>query len=173
MTTHPTGLRPPAPAGSAARAEMVDSMAKMALMLGLPKSTGQIYGLLYLSPEALALEVIADRLSISKASVCTGVRELVAWHVVRQVFVAGDRRDYYEAESDLREVLQTLYQEAFKPKLGKVQRRLDSLLSALESDRKAGLLSRDDYSFCKVRLENVGRMQDRLLKWLPLVEKLL
>jgi len=148
-------------------------MAKMALMLGLPKSTGQIYGLLYLSPDALALEVIAERLSISKASVSTGVRELVAWHVVRQVFVAGDRRDYYEAEADLREVLRTLYLEAFKPKLGKVQRRLDSLLASLETDRKSGALSREDYAFCRLRLENVGKMQDRLLKWLPLAEKLL
>lgn len=173
MTTSSNVHRSVVPTGSLARAEMIDTMAKVALMLGLPKSTGQIYGLLYLSPGALSLEVMAERLSISKASVSTGVRELVAWHVVRQVFVAGERRDFYEAEPDLREVLRAIYLDAFKPKLGKVERRLESLLAALEVDRKAGTITREEFQFCKERLENVGRMQDRFLKWLPLAEKLL
>ena len=173
MTPSSTASRPPAAAGSLVRTEMVDTMAKVALMLGLPKSTGQIYGLLYLSPEALSLEVIAERLSISKASVSTGVRELVSWHVVQQVFVAGDRRAYYAAEPDLREALRAIYMDACKPKLGKVERRLDSLLAALEADRKAGALNREEFQFCRERLESVGRMRDRLVKWLPLAEKLL
>jgi len=158
---------------SSARAELIDTMAKLAMMLGMPKSTGQIYGLLYLTPEALALEEIADRLSISKASVSTGVRELVAWQVVRQVFVPGDRRDFYESEPDLREALRAIYQDACKPKLEKAHRRLESMLAALDADRKSGDVSREEYAFCRERLENIGRMQDRILKWLPLAEKLL
>ena len=173
MTTTEISTKTRAPVASQARAEMIDTCAKVALMMGLPKSTGQIYGLLYLSPESLALEVIAERLSISKASVSTGVRELVAWHVVRQVFVAGDRRDYYEAEPDLREAIRAIYQDFFKPKLGKVHRRLDSLLLALEADRKSGGVSREEYAFCKERLENIDHLQNRLLKWLPLAEKLM
>lgn len=173
MTTIASSAKSRAPALSLARAEMIDTSAKVALMLGLPKSTGQIYGLIYLSAEPLALEVIADRLSISKASVSTGVRELVAWHVVRQVFVAGDRRDYYEAEADLREAIRAIYQDFIKPKLGKVHRRLDVLLLALEADRKSGGVSREEYAFCKERLENIDHIQNRLLKWLPLAEKLL
>ncbi len=173
MTLHASDSRPVPLDGSSARAEMVDSMANVALMLGLPKSTGQIYGLLYLSPEPLALEVIAERLSISKASVSTGVRELVSWQVVQRVFFAGDRRDFYQARQDLKEALRAICQEAFKPKLGKAQRRLDSLLSALEADRKAGILTREDYHFCRARLTSASEMQERVLKWLPLAEKLL
>ena len=38
-------------------------------VLGLPKSVGEIYGLLFISPEPLALDVIVSRLEISKGSV--------------------------------------------------------------------------------------------------------
>ncbi len=156
---------------SRARADLIETTAKAAMSLGLPKSTGQIYGLLYLSPQPLALEEIAEQLSISKASVSTGVRELVARQVLRQVFVPGERRDFYEAQGDLVEVIRAIYQDALKPKMSSAQRRLNGLLAALEEDRKGGTMDREEYIFCKVRLENIGRLQDRLAKLLPLAEK--
>ncbi len=158
---------------SRARADLIETMAKAAMALGLPKSTGQIYGLLYLSPQSLPLEEMAERLSISKASVSTGVRELVAWQVVRQVFVPGERRDFYEAQSDLVEVIRAIYQEAVLPKMSKAKRRLGGLLAALEADRKSGAMDREEYLFCKDRLENIGRLQDQVAKLLPLAEKLI
>ncbi len=45
-------------------------------LFGVPKSVGQIYGLLYASPEALGFSEIMGRLEISKGSVSQGIQLL-------------------------------------------------------------------------------------------------
>lgn len=69
---------------------------------GLGRLIGRMFALLYLNPRPLSLEEIADRLEISKAGASTTVRMLKEWHAVRSKPVAGDRRDYYEAETSFR-----------------------------------------------------------------------
>jgi DNA-binding transcriptional regulator GbsR (MarR family) len=155
------------------RLEMVEVTARLCQMLGMPRSTGQIYGLLYLSPRALGLDEIAEMLGISKASASTGTRQLLAWHAVRQVWKPGDRKDYFEARGDLAEVLRSNYAGFFRPKLENSQRRVGTLLASLESDRKSGAVDREEYQVCKDRLETLARLQGRIQKLLPLAEKLL
>ena len=152
---------------------MVEVTARLCQMLGMPRSTGQIYGLLYLSPRALGLDEIAESLGISKASASTGTRQLLAWHAVRQVWKQGDRKDYFEARADLNEVLRSNYSGFFRPKLENSQRKVGSLLAGLESDRKSGAVDREEYQICKERLEALARLQGRIQKLLPLAEKLL
>jgi DNA-binding transcriptional regulator GbsR (MarR family) len=155
------------------RLEMIEAGGRLWQMLGLPRSTGQIYGLLYLSPRALSLDEIAGLLSISKASASTGTRQLASWHAVRQVWVPGERRDHFESVADLREVLRACYHGFFRPKLTKSQGKLAALLATLEAERKAGTVPREEYEFCRERLGSIGALQDRLLRVLPLAEKFL
>jgi DNA-binding transcriptional regulator GbsR (MarR family) len=142
-------------------------------MLGLPRSTGQIYGLLYLSPKPLSLDDIATLLSISKASASTGTRQLATWQAVKEVWVPGDRRDHFEALGDLRELLRAGYRNFFQPKFEKSQRKLDVLLTTLEADHQAGLVTPADYAFSRERLNNLGKLQDKLENILPLAERFL
>ncbi len=155
------------------RREFVETAGRLCQMLGLPRSTGQIYGLLYLSPRPLSLDDIAELLSISKASASTGTRQLAAWQAVKEVWVPGDRRDHFEALGDLRELLRAGYRNFFQPKFEKSQRKLDVLLTALEQDRKDGVITREDYTFCRERLDHLGKLQDRVDKILPLAETFL
>ena len=81
--------------------EMVEVGGRICQVLGLPRSTGQIFGLLYLSTEPLSLNKMSAMLGISKASASTGTRQLAAWGAIRKVWVPGERRDYYEVVEDL------------------------------------------------------------------------
>jgi len=60
------------------RLDMIEVSARVCQFLGIRRSTGQIYGLLYLSPEPLTLDEIAESLGISRGSVSTGTRLLLA-----------------------------------------------------------------------------------------------
>ena len=153
------------------RREFVETAGRVCQRLGLPRSTGQIYGLLYLSARPLSLDDISELLSLSKASASTGTRQLSAWQAVKQVWVPGDRRDHFEAVGDLRELLRTAYEKFFRPKLERSVTKMDQLLADLEADRKSGALSKEDHAFCKVRLGHMASMQDRVQKLLPLAEK--
>ena len=155
------------------RREFVETAGRLCQRLGLPRSTGQIYGLLYLAPRPLTLDDIADLLTISKASASTGTRQLLGWQAVKQVWVPGDRRDHFEAIGDLGDLLRAGYEKFFRPKLERSANKLDHLLACLENDRKDGGLTREDYAFCKERLVHLRSLQTRVQKLLPLAEKFL
>ena len=67
---------------------------------GLPRIAGRILGLLLVSPEPLALDAIAERLGVSRASVSTDARRLVEQGVLERVGRTGDRKDYYQMAAD-------------------------------------------------------------------------
>lgn len=88
-----------------ARRKFVEAGGQTTQSFGLGRILGQIYALLYLSPRPLCLDEIALELGISKAHVSTTIRQLERWTAAKRVWVRGDRRDFYEAETDFQAVL--------------------------------------------------------------------
>ena len=68
---------------------------------GVNRSVSQIHALLYASERPLSSEEIAEALGIARSNVSNSLRELLAWGIIRSIPVRGDRRTYYEAETDL------------------------------------------------------------------------
>jgi len=151
--------------------ETIEICGRLCHLVGLPRSTGQIYGVLYLSPRPLSLDEIAETLSMSKASASTGTRHLISIHAIRQVWIPGMRKDHFEVQADLREVLRANYSGFFKPKLEKSQRKIDQILAALDADQEAGVIDAEEHKFCRERLEQIGTLQKRLRRVLPVLEK--
>jgi HTH-type transcriptional regulator, glycine betaine synthesis regulator len=151
---------------------MVQAVGSLFQLLGLPRSAGQIYGLLYLSTKPLSLDALAETLSISKGSASIGTRQLSAWGAVRQVWVPGDRRDHFEAIGDLGEILRASYSEFIKPRLSNSERRLALIIEDLERDSECGAISKEDYKFCADRLRTLLRFQKKVQSVGPIAEKL-
>src|SRR6056300_1645354 len=74
-------------------------------MLGLPKSIGEIYGLLYVSQEVLSLDDLVSRLGISKGSASQGLRLLRELGAVREFDGVVGRRVYYEPDVELKRLV--------------------------------------------------------------------
>ena len=55
---------------------MIDVFVRAAGLIGLPRSIGEIYGLLFCSPKALSFDELVERLQISKGSVSQGLKVL-------------------------------------------------------------------------------------------------
>jgi DNA-binding transcriptional regulator GbsR (MarR family) len=170
---HPQGVAYHSGTLSKARLEMIAAGARLCQILGLPKSTGQIYGLLFLATNPLALVQIAESLGISKGSASTGTRQLLSFRIVRQVWVQGERRDYYEVDPDVGAILRIAYAEFVKPKLKASNQKLQSILASLEHDLKEGQVSREEYKVCRNRLSQFTAMQSKIDALIPLAEKLL
>lgn len=155
------------------KAEMVEAWGRLAQLLGVPRSTGQIYGLLYLSTMPQSLADIVIQLGISKASASNGTRQLAAWGAIKQVWVQGDRKDYFEVVEDLAALVGGGYRELFKPRLESSSQRLKSLTDSLKEDLESGALSREEYRLCIKRVNALSKLQKRIKKLAPLAEKLL
>ncbi len=158
---------------SKTRLGFIETAGGLCQKVGMPRSTGQIFGLLYLSSTPLPLEEIASLLSISKASASTGSRQLLGWQAIRQVWVPGDRRDFFEARGELRDVLRAGYDNLMRPKLDKSIRKLEGFVDTLEVERTEGTISKEEYQFCRARLQQLEKIQDRVRQLLPLAERLL
>jgi DNA-binding transcriptional regulator GbsR (MarR family) len=91
---------------------------------GVNRSVAQIHALLYLSERPLTAEAIADVLGIARSNVSNSLRELIGWKLIRRVPVAGDRRDHYEAETDL-------WQMATRVAQGRKEREIDPAVAAI------------------------------------------
>ena len=158
---------------SKSRHHMVESGARLCQLLGLPRSTGEIYGLLFLSPHPLTLDDMAESLGISKASASTGTRHLISWGAIKQVWLAGERRDYFEVVADFKAVFRKALQDFIKPRLVSSQQRLDDLKAALDEELSAGTLSEQHHQVCSDRVKNLRLVHDKLQDLAPLAEKFL
>lgn len=148
-------------------------MGSLCRRLGLPRSTGQIYGLLYFSVRPLSLDEIAVQLGVSKASASTGTRQLSAWGAIHQTWVPGERRDFFEVVPDLGGLFRNVYRDFVKPRLSASQSRFSQMLDLLATDLQSGAVTRREFDVCSERIKALQRVQKRLTAVAPLVEKLL
>ena len=160
------------PTLSRTRLEMIEACGRICQVFGLPRSLGQVYGLLYLAPEPLSLDDIAELLAISKASASTGTRQLSAWGGIRQVWVPGERRDHFTVEPELGNLLRSGYTDFLRPRLASSQKRLTRLLETLDEDLSEGTLTPDEYKLCSERLKKFAGIQKKLQTLAPIAERL-
>lgn len=156
----------------AAKWEMVEAGGRTAQTFGLNRLFGQMYTLLYLSETPQSLDDLAEQLGVSKASVSITARQLESWGAVRRVWKKGDRRDYYEAETDFRRLITGGLMESLNKKLDSAQNQITRSLTLLDGN---GSGNSDDVNFLRRRLGEAEERRARLAKLLnhPLVKRLL
>ena len=102
---------------------------------GVNRSVSQIQALLYLSERPLTAEEIADQLGIARSNVSNSLKELIALNLIRRVPVRGDRRDHYEAESDIWELVTRIALARKAREIDPVIATLRDCLAEAERDR--------------------------------------
>ena len=85
---------------SPALQEFVESMGVYFERFGLPRIGGRILGLLLVADRPLSLDDLASTLRVSRASISTNMRLIIASSLAEQISLPGDRRDYYRFGPD-------------------------------------------------------------------------
>jgi len=109
---------------------------EMGTRWGVNRTVSQIHALLYLTPEALNAEDIAEMLSIARSNVSTSIKELQSWGLVAVEPVLGDRRDYFVARGDTWEMLMTIMEERKKRELEPTLTLLRQCVLEMEADKE-------------------------------------
>jgi DNA-binding transcriptional regulator GbsR (MarR family) len=92
---------------------------------GVNRSISQIHALLYLSERPLMAEEIAETLGLARSNVSNSLKELLSWNLIRRVPVRGDRREHFEAETDVWEMF-------IRIAAGRKEREIDPAIAALK-----------------------------------------
>ncbi|MDF1823604.1 MAG: hypothetical protein P1U68_03120 [Verrucomicrobiales bacterium] len=123
---------PPCAAGADLEAEIVEYFVSFVQLLGLPKSVGQIYGVLFASTDSLVMDDIIERLGISKGSASQGLSLLRSLGAVTSHSVEGDRRERFAADLNVSRIVHHFFEERLMPRLEHGQARVESMLSGLD-----------------------------------------
>lgn len=118
-----------APTPIAFEDECVAFFAEIVQLFGIPKSVGQIYGLLYASPQPFGFSAIVERLEISKGSASQGLQLLRSLGAINEAEAKdGTARGVaYEAELSLRQLVTGVLQERLAPLASAGAQRLKRL----------------------------------------------
>ncbi|TJZ67145.1 GbsR/MarR family transcriptional regulator [Chitiniphilus eburneus] len=102
---------------------------------GINRTVGQMYALLFISPQPLNADEIAETLGFSRSNVSMGMKELMSWRLARLLHRPGDRREYFEAPKDIWEIFRTLAEEKRKREIEPTLSMLrDALLEVPQTD---------------------------------------
>src|SRR6266436_6027084 len=106
----------------------------MANRWGLNTSVAQIHALLYLAPQPLHADEIAETLGIARSNVSVGLKELLAWDLVQVTHTLGDRRDFFAAQQDSWEVIRVIIEGRKRREIDPTVSFLKECATALETD---------------------------------------
>ena len=147
--------------------EVIELFIRMADMLNLPRSVGEIYGLLFISPEPLCLDDCRIRLNISKGSTSQGLKILRSFGAIRTVYIPGDRKDYYVAETSLRKMASGFAGEQIQPHVHSGKERIERIRELLEEHGS------EEREMLSEKIDLLENWQKRAGKTLPLILKLI
>lgn len=131
---------------------------------GINRTVGQIYALLYVSPEPLCADEIVEALGISRSNVSMSLRELQAWNLVVLKHLPNDRRDFFTTPDDVWQILRTLAEERKK-------REVDPTLSVLREILMQPPGS-DAERFAQARMAEMHGLIEQLTNWYDDVKRL-
>lgn len=91
--------------------DFIAGMSGISQFWGLPKGVGAIFGVLYLAPAPLSLDELVTQTGLTKGAISTNVRALTRMGLIHPVSRLGDRKDYYQAETDFYRAIRAILQE--------------------------------------------------------------
>lgn len=138
---------------------------EMGTRWGVNRTVAQIHALLYLSPNPLPAEEIAETLSVARSNVSTSLKELQAWGLVTITHVMGDRRDHFTTKGDTWAMLTTIIEERKRREIEPTLTLLRQCVLELQDDKQTP-------AEVKTRIEQMLSFISTLTQWFDDVKTL-
>ena len=107
---------------------------RAAIALSLPRSVGQVYGLLFATARPLNLDEIMALLGSSRGGTFEGLKWLRQTGATERVFLPGVRKEHFRAELNLRRLANGFLRLRIEPHLENANGHLDALRDAIHGD---------------------------------------
>jgi DNA-binding transcriptional regulator GbsR (MarR family) len=136
---------------------VVKTASEFADNIGLGTVASQIYALLYVSQTALSLDEISEKLNLSKSTVSQNIRILEGWDAVKNVFVKGSRKDYYEVNPNIIDIVLKRLKSGLTNRLDKASINLNDInnfITTIEDKNKK--------DFYQQRIDNLKKMHETI-----------
>ena len=144
--------------------ETIDYFVSFVQMFGLPKSIGQIYGLLFATTSPLTMDDIVGELKISKGSASQGLSLLKNLGAVKSQDIEGERREHFRADLNVARIVNHFFEHRLGPRLENGEQRLQRMRRLVESNG-----SRENLEMLS-RIQALQKWQNRGKRVFPMLK---
>ena len=135
--------------------EVADAVGALMEFWGFKRVMGRVWTLLYLRGEPLSAAELCEQLEISSGAASMTLSELEHWAVVRRSRKPGDRREYFEAETEIWKMISRVLRER---ELLQIERALEVFDRAREQLPRSG--APGEQGRLSQMADRVGRLGD-------------
>jgi DNA-binding transcriptional regulator GbsR (MarR family) len=141
--------------------EAIELFINFLKLIGLPKSVGEIYGLLFVSPEPLTMDEIVSRLGISLGAASQGLKVLRGVGAAKAVCPPGARKDHFAADLELSRFATVFIKKDLRPRFESALERIKHLETLLP------MMAAEDREMTSQRLNRLRHWIEKGARILP------
>ncbi|MCG3125433.1 MAG: hypothetical protein CHACPFDD_00253 [Phycisphaerae bacterium] len=93
------------------KAMLIRRWGEMGGYWGINRTMAEIHALMYVTRKPLCTDDVMDLLKVSRGNASMNLRALVDWGLVRRVHILGDRKEYFEADTSVWRMFETIMRE--------------------------------------------------------------
>jgi len=135
---------------------------EMGTRWGVNRTVAQVHALLYISPQPLNAEEIAETLAVARSNVSTSLRELQSWGIVKAVHLLGDRREHYQSMTDVREMARVIMDERKRREIDPTLLHLRECVAELKKEGPANAVPLQRLAEMLKFLETLSSVYERM-----------
>ena len=115
---------------------------EVASLLGLSRSIGESYALIFLTPEPLNADDLVEKLGISRSGAGQALKQLAEIGAIRTASGVQSRKDHYELQTDLGVLVRLFLNSRMLPRLEELSRRRSELATQADQAGRDHLITR-------------------------------
>lgn len=150
-----------------AKKALVQNWGVLGSQWGINRTMSQIHALLMVADKPMSTEDVMNELVISRGNAHTNLKDLLEWGLLKKTIIAGDRKEYFEAEKDVWKIAVTVAKERKRreldPMLQAIQQLEDELEGKSEETLKFQQLLKD--------IRQIGTQAEMLINFMGKAEK--
>ena len=109
---------------------------EMAASWGISRTMAEIHALLFVSTKPLCTDDVMEQLQISRGSASMNLRELTRWGLIERTHLRGDRKEYFQAESDVWQMFEIISHERRRREVEPILDTIHRCHEMIDSDLK-------------------------------------
>lgn len=102
---------------------------------GISRTMAEIHALLFVTREPLCTDDIMDQLKISRGNASMNLRALVDWGLIERVHRLGDRKEYFQADTNVWHMFETIMRERRRREVEPIIATIDRCCETVEKVR--------------------------------------
>ncbi|MBL8880875.1 MAG: hypothetical protein JNG88_17310 [Phycisphaerales bacterium] len=113
------------------RNSLVRSWGEMSGYWGINRTMAEIHALMFISTEPLCTDDVMEKLQISRGNASMNLRGLVDWGLIRRFHRLGDRKEYFQADTDVWHMFETIMRERRRREVEPIVATIDRCMETL------------------------------------------